>query len=334
MVSVVLAGALGYHFLGAGRWPATECLYMAVITISTVGYAEVLSDLQFVPYARLWTSVLIVLGSGSMLYFASSLTALIVEGDVGGAMRRRRMQRKIDGLSGHIILCGAGSTGRYVLEGLEHGIKPLVVVDLSQVHLAICSRAYGSSLFVVQGDATEDETLLQAGIERADGIVLALTEDRDNVYATVTARSINPRIRIVAKAVTLGAEGKLRRAGADEVVSPAKLGGQRLAAQLVRPSVMDFFSRVVLGDDGGVGLDQVDVPHRGPLVGRSLGELRLREKVDVLVVGVRPPDGEWVARPGSETRLVGGSRLVVIGEPGQVTRFRRLLEHGEDGRGL
>lgn len=328
MGAVVVVGAIGYHLLGAGRWTPVECLYMSVITISTVGYSETLSGLHHVPYAQAWTMGLIVLGSGSMLYFASSLTALIVEGDLGGAMRRRSMQRQIDALQGHAILCGAGTTGRHVLAGLATDAHVLVVVDISAEQLAACRREYPGQLHVVEGDATEDETLLRAGIKRADGIVLALTEDRDNVYAAVTARSLNPHIRIVAKAVERGAEAKLLRAGADDVVSPSQLGGQRLAAQLVRPSVMDFFNRVVLGSDGGVSFDEVEVPHAGPQVGRSLGELRLREKVDVLVVGLRPPEGEWVARPGADSRLVGGARLVVIGEPGQVARLRQLLQSG------
>lgn len=326
MLVVVLVGAGGYDTLGGSRWTAVECLYMAVITISTVGYGETLAGLHEVPYARAWTIILIVLGSGSMLYFASSLTALIVEGDLGGAMRRRRMQRQIDELSGHLILCGTGTTGRYVLEGLARSGQDLVLVDVDTAHLEHCRRSYDRKLFLVSGDATDDAVLRQAGIERAAGVVLALTEDRDNVYAAIAARSLNPRLRIVAKAVEPGAADKLRRAGADDVVSPSRLGGERLASQLLRPSVMDFFNRVILGHEHGVGFEEVLVPAGGPLVGRSLGELHLREQVDVLVVGIRPPGGEWVPRPGAETRLVGGARLVVMGEASQVARLRTLLE--------
>lgn len=328
MVAVVSIGAGGYHVLGDGRWEPMECFYMAVITISTVGYGEVLSGLHEVPGAVAWTMVLIALGSGTMLYFASSLTALIVEGDIGGAMRRRRMQERIDALEDHLVLCGAGSTGRHVLAGLARDDVPIVIIDHDSERLDHARTAFPRPLYTVQGDATEDEVLVKAGLQRARGVVLALTEDRDNVYATVTARSLAPRVRIVAKAVEPGAEAKLRRAGADEVVSPARLGGERLAAQLLRPTVVDFFSRLVMADQGGSALEEVTVPPGGPQVGRSLGELRLREHVDVLVVGLRVPGGEWVTRPGAETRLSDGAQLIVIGEPSELERLRHLLERG------
>lgn len=328
MAAVIAVGAGGYHLLGSGRWSAVECLYMAVITISTVGYAETLSGLHQVPGAIAWTMVLIVLGSGTMLYFASSLTALIVEGDIGGAVRRRRMQDRIDALEGHLIICGAGSTGRHVLHGLRRDQVPIVLIDHDPEHLRQAREEFPRPLYVVEGDATEDAVLHRAGLERASGLVLALTEDRDNVYAAVTARALAARVRIVAKAVEPGAEAKLLRAGADEVVSPSKLGGQRLAAQLLRPSVVDFFSRLVIGDEGGSTLEEVLVPARGPQVGRSLGELRLREHVDVLVVGIRAPGGHWVTRPGAETRLTDGASLIVIGEPAEIVRLRQLLERG------
>ncbi|RME21217.1 MAG: potassium channel protein [Deltaproteobacteria bacterium] len=323
---VVLAGTGGYAVLGGGRWSAEDCLYMAVITISTVGYGETLPGLHEVPGAVAWTMVLIVLGSGSMLYFASSLTALIVEGDLGGAMRRRRMQRRIDELSDHIIVCGAGSTGRHVLDELARGDAAVVVVDIDGDRLEAVRREFSGRLYGVQGDATVDAVLHAAGIERARGVVLALTEDRDNVYAAVTARSLAPDVRIVAKAVEAGAADKLRRAGADEVVSPAELGGRRMASRLLRPRVLDFFTQLTGGT--GVGLEEVAVPQEGAAVGRTLSELALGERLGVLIVGIRSPDGSWITRPTGSTRIEVGSHLMAIGEHHQVERLRQVLVEG------
>ncbi len=323
---VVLVGAGGYGVLGAGRWSVEECLYMAVITISTVGYSETLAGLHDVGGAVAWTMVLIVLGSGSMLYFASSLTALIVEGDLGGAMRRRRMQGKIDALVGHLIVCGAGSTGRHVLDELVRSDLAVVVVDTDGDCLAAARKEFPRTLYVVEGDATVDAVLHAAGIERASGVVLALTEDRDNVYAAVTARSLAPDVRIVAKAVEAGAADKLRRAGADEVVSPAELGGRRMASRLLRPRVLDFFTQLTGGT--GVSLEEVAVPHEGAAVGRTLSELALGEQLGVLIVGIRSPDGTWITRPRGSTRIEPCSHLMAIGEHHQVERLRQVLVEG------
>ncbi|MCB9779168.1 MAG: potassium channel protein [Alphaproteobacteria bacterium] len=325
LFAVLMVGAGGYDVLGQERWTAAECIYMAVITVSTVGYGETLAGLHDVPGAVAWTTGLIILGSGSMLYFASAVTAFIVEGDLGGAVRRRRMQRTIDGLSGHLIVCGAGSTGRHVLEELEADDHAVVIIDKDQERLDQARRDFARTLYQVVGDATEDDVLLRAGISRAAGLVLALTEDRDNVYGAVTARALAPRLHIVAKAVEPGSEGKLRRAGADDVVSPTALGGAQLASHLVRPGVVDFFGRLLRGDSASVGLHEVEVPGGSAAAGCSLGALRLRERADVLVIGVRPPGGEWLSRPGSDTVVPAGAHMVVMGDAAQVARLRKVL---------
>lgn len=328
LLAVILVGAGGYDLLGGERWTAMECLYMAVITISTVGYAETLPGLHDVPGAMGWTMGLIVLGSGSMLYFASALTALIVEGDLGGAMRRRRMTKRIEGLEGHIIVCGAGATGRHVLDELAQESQEIVVVDRDPERLAQVDADFPRKLGLVEGDATEDAVLEAAGILHASGLVLALTEDRDNVYAAVSARALAPTLRIVAKGVEPGAAAKLRRAGADEVVSPSELGGRRLATRLLRPTVHDFFTQLLGSSSDGVSVEQVTVPADSRLIGNTLSELALRERVGVMVIGVGTPDGKWVTRPGGKSRLGAGDILITIGDPKQITRLRQLLTTG------
>jgi voltage-gated potassium channel len=220
---VVLAGTAGYHSLGDGRWDWGECLYMTVITVSTVGYAEVLSGLAEVHGGRALTMVLILLGSASLLYFLSNLTATIVEADLGGVLKRRRMQKKIDVLAGHVIVCGAGTTGIHVIEELARSASPFVVVDIDGERLEhLCEQSFPNLLYIA-GDAAEDAVLERAGIARARGVVSALSDDRSNLFVTVSSRALNPKLRIVSKAVEHSAGPKILRAGADAVVSPNQI---------------------------------------------------------------------------------------------------------------
>jgi voltage-gated potassium channel len=318
--------AAGYHLVGEGRWSWFDCFYMTVITLSTVGFAETLEGMNEIPEARMVTISLIVLGSGTLLYFISSLTALIVEGDLQGILRRRSMDRAIGTLSEHVILCGIGTTGWHIASELRAVGVPFVVVDADRSRLDELNAEFGDELLFVCGDATDDHVLDLAGVERARGVISALNDDKANLFVTISARALNPTARIVAKSIEPSTERKLRRAGADAVVAPNYIGGVRLFSEMVSPKTVAFLDRIVqFGGGISVGLEAIDVPLESPLVGKRLAETDIRE-AGVLVVAVHRADGDYVYNPGGEHMVQAGDSLIVLAEAKDASRLRGALQ--------
>jgi voltage-gated potassium channel len=331
LFAVVIAGSVGYHFIGAGNWSWFDCVYMTVITLSTVGYGEVLSGMDKVPYARLWAIGQIVLGSGTLLYFVSTFTAFLIESDIQGAIRRNRMQKRIDGLSDHVVVAGVGATGIYLVEELLSTKTPFVAIDEDEARLVRAAKDIGSELLYVVGDATDDHVLEQAGIRRAKALAATLSEDRDNVFVCVTARSINPNLRIVARATESNAEAKLKRAGADASVSPSAIGGMRIASELIRPNVVVFLDQMLRGRDPTLRIEEVCIPDHSSLIGTALQHTGIRRDTDVLVLAVRYPDGTFRYNPGPDLILQPGVTLVVLARTDDVIKLRRGIEDGSIG---
>jgi len=326
LAAVVLMGAAGFHMVGGGRWSWFDCFYMTVITLSTVGFAETLEGMNEIPEARVVTITLIVLGSGTLLYFISSLTALIVEGDLQGILRRRRMERAIGSLSEHVILCGIGTTGWHIASELRAIGVPFVVVDKDRERLDELNAEFGDELLFVCGDATDDHVLDLAGVERARGVISALNDDKSNLFVTISARALNPTARIVAKSIEPSTERKLKRAGADAVVAPNYIGGVRLFSEMVSPKTVAFLDRIVqFGGGISVGLDAIDVPAESRLVGQRLAETDIRE-AGALVVAVHRANGDYVYNPGGEQMLEAGDSLIVLVEAEDATRLRSTLQ--------
>ena len=320
--AVVLVGATAYYGVGEGRWSWFDCFYMTIITLSTVGFAETLEGMNDIPEARAVTIALIILGSGTLLYFISSLTALIVEGDLQGILRRRSMQRAIGTLSGHVIVCGIGTTGRHIATELQAVGIPFVVVDEKGDLLEELTEEFGEDLLYVVGDATDDHVLELAGVDRARGVISALNDDKANLFVTITARALNPTARIVAKSIEPSTEAKLRRAGADAVVAPNYIGGVRLFSEMVSPKTVAFLDRIVqFGGGISVGIEAIDIPESSPLAGKRLAETDLRA-AGALVVAVHRADGDYIYNPGSEQRLQAGDSLIVLAESADVEALR------------
>lgn len=330
---VMVVGASGYHLLGAGEWSWGDCLYMTVITLSTVGYGEVLHGMEATPFGRVWTVGLILLGSGTLLYFISTLTAFIVEGDLQGAIRRRRMQKRISNLSGHIIVCGVGNTGIHVVSELLATETPFVIVDTDPARLVKTAEDFGADkVHYVLGDASDDDVLRAAGVERCRGVVAALHDDKDNLFITVTARALNPKARIVAKAVEGPSEPKLRRAGADAVVSTNFIGGMRLVSEMVRPRVVEFLDQMLRDKEKNLRIEEVTIPEGSPLVGLAIRDSAIRKAADVLVIAVRLPDGTISHNPRPDLVLSANLTLIVLAMSREVALLRQGIENGSIGR--
>ncbi len=319
--AVILAGATLLWWLGDGRFAFKDALYFAIICASTVGFGEP-PEVATIPGGRIVTSAIILTGLAVVAYFQSSLTTFLLQDIIGHKLRARRMQKRIDNLSGHIVVAGAGSVGRHVIDELVLAETPFVVIDQNRELLEeIASDHQGNVLYVV-GDATHDHALAAAGLERASGVIAALTEDKDNLYVTLTARELNPKARIVTKVVQPEAAKKMRRAGADGTVAPARIGGLRMASEMLRPTTVNFLDRMLRGHK--LRFDEVEVMDTSWVVGRRLRELPIRQTVSVLIVAIYEGDAVKVT-PDADTIIDAGMTLVVVGELPNIERLRRLI---------
>lgn len=326
ILAVFAVGTGGFYWLGAGHdWSVFDCFYYTVITLTTVGYSEVLPDIAEVQYARPFTVALIITGVGTFLYFASTLTAIIIEGDLQRAFKDSRMHKNIDKLKNHIIVCGVGSTGRHVLQELqEYGIDTVLIdIDSEAVEAFRETGEYPHSL---TGDATDDHILERANVGAARGLVAALANDKDNLYLTISARQANPSMRIVARGSDLRVLEKLRKAGADTVVSPNYIGGLRMVTELLRPKVVRFLDEM-RRDKSKTRIDEVEICENSSFDGHSLKDIEFRKSTDVLVLAVRVPEVEGYSyNPGADFVLKSGMTLVVMGPISQVEELRQQAD--------
>jgi voltage-gated potassium channel len=325
LATVILLGGAGYFDLGGGRWTFSESLYMSIITVSTVGFAE-LPGLERVAGARILTTFVILGGIGAVAYFQSTLTALLVEGAIGAAWRRTRMRKTIESLSNHVVVAGIGSTGRHVVEELHATSTPFVAIERNREHLArVNEEVTGGKMLYIHGDATEDEILRDAGVERAMGVVAALSDDKDNLFVTLSARSMNPKARIVARVVGAEVIPKMSRAGANATVSPNMIGGRRMASELIRPEVTEFLDEMLRDKERNLRLEELVIASDSPYAGHALREAPLRRETNVLVVAVREADRRFRYNPGPDHVLAPGTVLVVLGETRDIQKLRGLL---------
>jgi len=326
ITSTVVLGTLGYWVIGGGEWTLFDCLYQTVIGISTAGFGEVI-PLASKPAGRPFTILLLVGGLVVVGWFATTAAAFLIEGEISGLAWRRRMDRDVKKLSGHVIVCGAGATGIHCVRELAAIGVPFVVIDRSPEVARELSQQLGCGAVV--GDATHDAILEEAGIARASGVIAALTEDKDNLFVTVSARSLNPKLRIVAKSIEPGAEGKLRRAGADSVVSPNAIGGLRLVSELVRPEVVSFLDVMMRDRNQPLRFEELPIPRGSTLAGKRVRELELGG-LGMLLLALKPgaPGAPLVYNPGPEVLLEGGETLIVLGDAARVRELSRRSAAG------
>ena len=309
---VLVTGFFGYRFLTGAS--VIDAAYMTIITITTVGYGEVI-ELDAV--GRVFTMGLLIAGVGAVTYGAISGVEFLVEGHLGRYIERRRMHARIEELSGHVIVCGYGRTGRQVVERLARDDIPHLVVEADQ---AKAQELEGAGIPHLIADATEDATLTAAGVERARALVAAVHGDAENVMTSLSARGLAPKILILARSRTVENESKLHRAGADHVITPASIGGNRMAQLLARPTLAAFLDR--LGDDGtDFTLEEVAV--RAELDGSTLGEAALPDRYGCTVVAVHRSDRSLEIQPGREAELHEGDTLIVIGSEDDVAALRQ-----------
>ncbi len=324
VVFVLFAGATGYYLLGQGAWSFDDCLYMTAITLSTVGFGEII-DVGSVTGARFYTIVLILSGMGVLVYFGSTLVALVVEGEIKRYFWRKRMVKYIDKLANHIIVCGAGRTGIYVIRELLATKTPLVVIDESEERIKqIMEEETGEFPYLV-GDASVDRILREAGIHEARGLIAALPDDKDNLFVVISARQLNPRLRIVSRGIEPNIAEKLQRVGADSVVSPNLIGGMRMASEMIRPRVVEFLDLMLRDRKKNMRVEEVTVSTDSRWAGKTLAQADIPSLADVLVVALKNRTGDFQYNPKPEHILQEGTGLIVIGSVDEVARLRKAL---------
>jgi voltage-gated potassium channel len=306
-LGLVLFGTFGYYLIEK-EYDLFDGLYMTIITLSTIGYGEV--HTLSTP-GRVFTIVLILVGVATFLYAASAAVRAVVSGEVRELLGRQRMERSLAQLQDHLIVCGYGRMGRLVCQEFARQRLPFVVVEVNPALLAGFDLPYGIPL---NGDAASDEVLRQAGVERARGMVVVMTSDADNLYTTMSARLLNKKIFIVARLEDPRAEQKLRRAGANRVVSPYQIGGVRLAQAVLRPTVVDFIELATRTEHIELQIEESRVVASSPLAGTSIKDSRLRAELKVIVVAVKKGAGDMVFNPPPETVLEAGDIVVAIGD--------------------
>jgi voltage-gated potassium channel len=315
LVVLVVVGSAGYVLIEG--YPLLDAVFMTVTTLATVGYGEIH---PLGPGGRLFTTILILVGVGSALFTLTELVRFVYEGQLGQALWRRRMDRRLKELSNHFILCGYGRVGRQIAADLEQSSVPFVVIDRDPVGLRLATER---GLMVVEGDAGSDDVLRMAGVEQARGLVTAVAEDADNIYVTLSARALNSGLRIVARANAEESISKLQRAGADQVVSPYSIGGRRLAMLALRPLSVEFVDAVFHGETGDLLLEDMELVPGSRLVGRSIDDVQTVLAPGVSVLALKR-DSAILARPPGDTSLMPGDELVVIGTQDQLGTLERM----------
>jgi voltage-gated potassium channel len=317
-IAIISIGTSGYMLIEG--WSYLEAFYMTIITLTTVGFGEVLPLSNL---GRVFTIFLIFSGVGGMAYFFSTLVASVVEGELLRSRGLHKMRKNIQSYSKHIIVCGCGRLGRIVVKDLIESGQNVVVVELGESAVSWLEK---HQIPYVYGSAYEDDILKLAGIERAKTLLSLLPKDADNVYVTLCARDLNPELRIIARTEEEVGESKLLRAGANQVLAPYRVTGNKIVQQIIRPNVSEFLELGV-GKSGSstLAIEEVIVPKNSSLVGKTLEDAKLRDRTGIAIAAIIDSQGIPIFNPGAKSIIEAGSTMIVMGERTALSKLTELL---------
>lgn len=316
IIGVIAFGVLGYVVIE--NWSLFDALYMTVITLTTVGYHEVH---ELSRAGRTFSMVLILSGVGTMFYTFGVGAKVLLEGELRDILGRKKLTKKIENLKNHYIICGYGRMGHIICKEMLQGRASFVIIEKKPEVLTTMD----ADILSLQGDATQDSILKQAGIERAKGLISVLSTDSENLYVVLSARGLNPTLKIVARASEEGAESKLIRAGADNVVSPYFIGGLRIAHTLLKPTVVDFIEFATKSGNLELQMEEIKLKRASDIIDRSLDECGIRKEMGIIIVAIKRESGTMEFNPKSTSVIRKGDTLVAMGETKQLKALEELV---------
>ncbi len=320
LLAVIVIGTVGYWFIGGRQYSFVDALYMTVITISTIGFTEVI-DLSGNPGGRIFTMFIAISGISVLLYVVTNLVTFVVEGDLNESFRRRRMEKTVNNYRDHFIVCGLGTKGSYIASELYGTRRPCVIVDADKEVVEKALQLLPDQI-VLEGDATNSDTLIKAGVERAKGLFAVTGNDNQNLVISLTAKQANPRVRVVAHCTDINNEEKIKRAGADAVVSPDFIGGLRMTSEMIRPTVVSFLDMMLRETDRNLRVEEIPLPHA--FIGKAISALDLKRHPQTLILAVKTEDG-WIYNPPRDYVVRIADTLVYISTPEGKDELERFL---------
>ncbi|MCX6237338.1 MAG: potassium channel protein [Bacteroidia bacterium] len=318
--SVFTFGLVGFHFIEG--YGFIDSLYMTVLSVSTVGF-EVVRPLS--PQGKLFVSFLIIFSLGSFAFVGSSIVRFFLDGEFVKKLKTNKVSKRIEKLTDHVIICGYGRNGEQAALELTDHNQPFVIVERRD---NVISRIQEDpNLLFIQGDATNEEVLRTAGIDRARALIATTPNDADNMFVVLTARSLNPDLTIISRASEIGSDSKLRRAGATNVIMPERMGGQRMARLVAQPDVVEFMEYILLQRNRDISIQEVHCRNMAKTnLGKTIGELSLGSVTGTTIIGLKNGDGKYVFNPGGDYKLSFHDQLFVLGSPEQVRNLNNFLE--------
>ncbi|MCK5171036.1 MAG: potassium channel protein [Bacteroidales bacterium] len=319
LMLIVVTGTTGYIVIE--DFSFTEALFMTIITISTVGFREVhpLSGI-----GQFFTAFLIVISFGIFAYAVTTLTRYIIDGVLRNYLKDNKVKTKIEKLSNHVIVVGYGRNGKQAIEELVRHKFPVVVIDNND---AIIEKIRdNANLLYIQGDATQDETLLDAKIDKARALITALPNDADNLFVVLTARTMNSEVTIISRASNFNSDRKLRSAGATNVIMPDKIGGQRMAKLVAQPDIVDFLEYIMLRESEEVYIEEISCKNMSAqFTEKTIGEWSIRSTTGANIIGLKTADNNYIVNPSPDVKITDNDQIFVLGNPEQIGKLNKVL---------
>ncbi len=316
-LSLILIGVVGFHAIE--NLSFLDSLYMTIITIFTVGFREIKEPMS--PIGQIFTMFIILGGVGSVMYAFTKIAEFVYEGTINKIWRRRKMEKQIQSLKDHFIICGHGRMGQIVRDRLMEEKLPFVIVDNSKESLADLKENH-ACLFI-EGDATQEEVLIEAGIKKAKALAALLPSDADNLYLVMTVKLINPSLFVLSKVMDDEAERKILQIGANKTVNPNKISGHRIAQGLIRPALVEFMDLIVRRSELSLSMEEFVIKKESSMIDKSIAQCEVRQRANVIVVAVKKPGEDIVFNPSPDIKIQAGDTLLVLGNLADINRFEK-----------